>query len=276
MREWWSEGVVGGEIRTKNTIRITIICLCVARRQVWTGFWIVGETRCWACLGGGGPLDKGVDPSPRSVLQARFRLEAFRYPQEEIIQAIMEDKDALVIMPTGGGKSLCYQLPALLRPGVTLVVSPLIALMKDQVDGLKAKGIAAAMINSSQSWPQQRQTLRALRENKLKLLYIAPERFRAGSFTDSLEGVPISLFAVDEAHCISQWGHDFRPDYLRLGNAMKSLGNPLCAAFTATATPEVREDIRKHLHLESPEVFVSGFARPNPDLYPTQTQNQTA
>ena len=201
--------------------------------------------------------------SPRSVLKARFRLEAFRYPQEEIIQAIMEDKEALVIMPTGGGKSLCYQLPALLRPGVTLVVSPLIALMKDQVDGLKAKGIAAAMINSSQSWAQQRQTLRELKENKLKLLYIAPERFRAGSFTDSLEGVPISLFAVDEAHCISQWGHDFRPDYLRLGNALESLGNPLCAAFTATATPEVREDIRKHLHLESPELFVSGFARPN-------------
>ena len=196
-------------------------------------------------------------------MQARFQLESFRYPQEEIIQAILEKRESLVVMPTGGGKSLCYQLPALLLPGVTLVISPLIALMKDQVDGLKAKGIAAAMINSSQSWRQQRQTLQALKENKLKLLYIAPERFRAASFTQSLEGVPISLFAVDEAHCISQWGHDFRPDYLRLGRALESLGNPLCAAFTATATPEVREDICNCLRLKSPQSFVSGFARPN-------------
>ncbi len=201
--------------------------------------------------------------SPQRALKEHFKLEAFRYPQEEIIETILEKKDALVIMPTGGGKSLCYQLPALLLPGVTLVISPLIALMKDQVDGLKAKGIAAAMINSSQSWPQQREALQALKENKLKLLYIAPERFRSRAFTNSLQGIDISLLAVDEAHCISQWGHDFRPDYLRMGKALQLLGNPLCAAFTATATPEVREDICKHLRLNSPESFISGFSRPN-------------
>jgi ATP-dependent DNA helicase RecQ len=201
--------------------------------------------------------------SPQDALKEHFGLETFRYPQEEIIEAILNKEDTLVIMPTGGGKSLCFQLPALLLPGVTLVVSPLIALMKDQVDGLKEKGIAAAMINSSQSWPQQLETLQALKEGKLKLLYIAPERFRARSFTDSLKGIEISLVAVDEAHCISQWGHDFRPDYLRLGEAVEFLGHPLCAAFTATATPEVQEDIRQNLRLKSPKSFVSGFSRPN-------------
>lgn len=201
--------------------------------------------------------------SPQDALKKYFGLESFRYPQEEIIQAILNKQDTMVIMPTGGGKSLCYQLPALLLPGVTLVISPLIALMKDQVDALKAKGIAADMINSSQSWPQQQETLQALKERKLKLIYIAPERFRARSFTDSLKGIDLSLVAVDEAHCISQWGHDFRPDYLRLGEALESLGHPLCAAFTATATPEVQEDIRANLRLQKPQSFVSGFSRPN-------------
>jgi ATP-dependent DNA helicase RecQ len=201
--------------------------------------------------------------SPQDALKKHFGLERFRYPQEGIIESILKREDTLVIMPTGGGKSLCYQLPALLLPGVTLVISPLIALMKDQVDGLKAKKIEAAMINSSQSWPQQQEILGALRAGKLKLLYIAPERFRARSFTDSLRGVEISLVAVDEAHCISQWGHDFRPDYLRLGEALESLGHPLCAAFTATATPEVQKDIRANLRLKSPNSFVSGFSRPN-------------
>ena len=201
--------------------------------------------------------------SLESTLREHFGLESFRYPQEEVIQAILDKNDSLVIMPTGGGKSLCYQLPALLLPGVTLVISPLIALMKDQVDALKAKGVAAEMINSSQSWPEQQETLSNLQEGKLKLLYIAPERFRARSFTDSLKGIDISLVAVDEAHCISQWGHDFRPDYLRLGEALEFLGRPLCAAFTATATPEVQEDIRQNLRLKSPRSFVSGFSRPN-------------
>lgn len=201
--------------------------------------------------------------SPQDALKEHFGLESFRYPQEDIIKSILSKRDTLVIMPTGGGKSLCYQLPALLLPGVTLVISPLIALMKDQVDVLKAKGIEADMINSSQSWVQQQEILKSLKGGKLKLLYIAPERFRARSFTDSLRGVDISLVAVDEAHCISQWGHDFRPDYLRLGEALESLGHPLCAAFTATATPEVQKDIRTNLRMQAPSLFVSGFSRPN-------------
>jgi ATP-dependent DNA helicase RecQ len=201
--------------------------------------------------------------SPKGALKEHFGLEFFRFPQEDIIESILEKRDTLVIMPTGGGKSLCYQLPALLLPGVTLVISPLIALMKDQVDALKGKGIAAAMINSSQSWPQQQEILQALKAGELKMLYIAPERFRARSFTDSLRGIDISLVAIDEAHCISQWGHDFRPDYLRLGEALEFLGHPLCAAFTATATPEVQEDIRQNLRLREPRSFVSGFSRPN-------------
>lgn len=201
--------------------------------------------------------------SPQDALKEHFGLESFRYPQEDIIKSILSKQDTLVIMPTGGGKSLCYQLPALLLPGVTLVISPLIALMKDQVDVLKGKGIEADMINSSQSWVQQQEILKSLKGGKLKLLYIAPERFRARSFTDSLRGVDISLVAVDEAHCISQWGHDFRPDYLRLGEALESLGHPLCAAFTATATPEVQKDIRTNLRMQAPRLFVSGFSRPN-------------
>ncbi len=201
--------------------------------------------------------------SLQDALKEHFGLESFRYPQEDIIKSILNKQDTLVIMPTGGGKSLCYQLPALLLPGVTLVISPLIALMKDQVDALKGKGIEAEMINSSQSWTQQQEILKSLSGGKLKLLYIAPERFRARSFTDSLRGVDISLVAIDEAHCISQWGHDFRPDYLRLGEALESLGHPLCAAFTATATPEVQKDIRTNLRMKSPGLFVSGFSRPN-------------
>ena len=201
--------------------------------------------------------------TPEAALKQYFGLDSFRDPQREIIQAILDGKPTLVIMPTGGGKSLCYQLPALLLPGTTLVISPLIALMKDQVDALKAKGIPAAMINSSQSWPEQRSILDSLRQGELKLVYISPERFRARSFTDVLKGLEISLFAVDEAHCISQWGHDFRPDYMRLTEAIRLLGNPLCAAFTATATPDVQADIAKNLGMHNPEKFVSGFARKN-------------
>jgi ATP-dependent DNA helicase RecQ len=200
----------------------------------------------------------------QSALQKFFGLESFRYPQKEIIDSILEGRSTLVIMPTGGGKSLCYQLPAMLLPGVTIVVSPLIALMKDQVDALKAKGIPAAMLNSSQNWSEQRMVLDNLKTSGLKLLYVAPERFRARSFVDALKSVQISLFAVDEAHCISQWGHDFRPDYMRLGEALQAVGKPtVCAAFTATATPDVRADISKNLRLQNPRSFVSGFARNN-------------
>ncbi len=201
--------------------------------------------------------------TPEQALKKYFQLDAFRDPQQEIIESILNGNPTLVIMPTGGGKSLCYQLPAMLLPGVTLVISPLIALMKDQVDALKTRGIPAAMINSSQSWPEQREILDSLRRKELKLLYVAPERFRAQSFVDALQSVEISLFAVDEAHCISQWGHDFRPDYMRMGEALKRIGNPQCAAFTATATPDVQEDICRNLQLSNPKHFVSGFARKN-------------
>jgi len=199
----------------------------------------------------------------QEALQRHFGLDHFRNPQREIIEGVLAGRDVMVIMPTGGGKSLCYQLPALLLPGVTLVVSPLIALMKDQVDVLRGRRIAAACLNSSQSWEEQKVILDQMREGALKLVYVAPERFRAGSFTRALEGVPLSLFAVDEAHCLSQWGHDFRPDYLRLGKIRQTLGDPPCIALTATATPFVREDILKSLQLKEPHSFVAGFARPN-------------
>lgn len=198
------------------------------------------------------------------VLKKNFGFENFRKPQGEIVDSILSGRDTLAIMPTGGGKSLCYQLPALMfESGVTLVVSPLIALMKDQVDSLKERGIPAAMINSSQSWDEQREVLSELSRGTLKLAYVSPERFRASSFTRALSDVKVALLAIDEAHCISQWGHDFRPDYMRLGEVLKSLGRPPCAAFTATATPEVRADILSELKMQNPAVFVSGFARSN-------------
>jgi len=166
-------------------------------------------------------------------------------------------------MPTGSGKSLCYQLPAMILDGVTLVVSPLIALMKDQVDALRARGLPATFINSSIPEGEQRARIESLRRREHKLVYIAPERFRSSRFNAALQSIPISLFAVDEAHCISTWGHDFRPDYLRLRHVIRSLGNIRTLALTATATPYVRSDIIQQLGLERPQTFVSGFDRPN-------------
>ena len=199
----------------------------------------------------------------KNPLQNHFGLDSFREPQESIIRSILGKRDILVIMPTGSGKSLCFQLPALLFPGVTVVISPLIALMKDQVDGLQERGIAAGMINSMLNPQQQRDQIQLMILGKLKLVYIAPERFRSGSFLDALSRCEISLLAVDEAHCLSQWGHDFRPDYLRINQALKHLRNPPVAAFTATATPDVRNDIVTHLNMKDPEIFIAGFARSN-------------
>ncbi len=201
--------------------------------------------------------------TPHDALEKHFGFREFLDAQEEVIDAILAGNDVLCVMPTGGGKSLCYQLPALMLEGVTVVVSPLIALMKDQVDALARRGIDATLINSTLSPEEQRERIRRLAAGEFKMVYIAPERFRSPAFVSALGRATISLFAVDEAHCISQWGHDFRPDYFRLHEALERLGHPQVAAFTATATPEVRNDILARLQLEEPRVFVSGFARPN-------------
>lgn len=203
---------------------------------------------------------------PLVALERYFGFRRFLDGQSPVVGALLGGRDVLAIMPTGGGKSLCYQLPAVVMEGVTVVVSPLIALMKDQVDALQRKGIAATMINSSVGAGEQRERLDALRAGKLKLVYIAPERFRSRSFLEALQAVPIALFAIDEAHCLSQWGHDFRPDYLRIGEALDYLGRPQTAAFTATATPVVRQDILKSLGLRQPFECISGFERPNLSL----------
>src|SRR5262245_906374 len=207
-------------------------------------------------------------------LRQHFGFEDFREGQREVIGSILEGKDAVVVMPTGSGKSLCYQLPALILDGVTLVVSPLIALMKDQVDALRARGLPATFINSSISESEQRARIEALRRREHKLVYIAPERFRSSRFNSTLQQIPISLFAVDEAHCISTWGHDFRPDYLRLRSVIRSLGTVQTLALTATATPYVRSDIIQQLGLDKPQTFVSGFDRPNLSIEVMHTERE--
>ncbi|MDB2686291.1 RecQ family ATP-dependent DNA helicase [Mariniblastus sp.] len=192
-----------------------------------------------------------------------FGLDGFRPGQDLVIEAILSGRDTLCIMPTGGGKSLCFQLPTIAREGVTIVISPLIALMKDQVDSLLQRGIPATFINSTLSLDQQQSRIADMVGGKYKLVYIAPERLRSGSFMRSVQRTKIQLLAVDEAHCISQWGHDFRPDYARLGRFRERLGNPQTVALTATATSLVQDDISKILQFENPAKFVTGFARTN-------------
>ena len=199
----------------------------------------------------------------RAVLQARFGYGAFRPGQERAIVSVLAKRDTLVVLPTGGGKSLCYQVPALVTRGLTVVVSPLISLMKDQVDALERRGIPAAFINSTLSSAEVSDRMMRAQRGELQMLYVAPERFDAGATAERLKAIGVALLAVDEAHCISEWGHDFRPSYRRVGEVRQRLGNPPTIALTATATPVVREDIARILDLQDPEVIVTGFDRPN-------------
>ena len=204
-------------------------------------------------------------PRPDALERAlfdRFGLREFRGPQRAVIEAVIEGRDVLLTMPTGAGKSLCYQLPAVVLDGLTLVISPLIALMQDQVDALTRKGIAAAFVNSSLDAAERRARLEAAERGELDLLYITPERFRAADFQSFAPRLHVVRMAVDEAHCVSQWGHDFRPDYSRLGEYRARIGSPPTIALTATATPKVAEDIVASLALRDPLVVRTGIERP--------------
>ncbi len=208
------------------------------------------------------------------LLHRYFAHTSFRTGQEDLVRAVLDGHDVLAVMPTGSGKSLGFQLPAVMLPGLTLVVSPLIALMKDQVDELNRRGIRAAAVHSSMGADARRETLKAASDGTLQLLYVAPERFASPQFVELLANLTVSRFVVDEAHCVSEWGHDFRPDYRRLRAAASRCrggggpgSRPPMAAFTATATPEVRDDIVELLGLTDPRLIVAGFDRPN--IYPS-------
>ena len=217
---------------------------------------------------------------PEAALRLHFGHGTFRAGQLEAVQAVLAGRDVVLVMPTGSGKSLCYQLSALLLPGTTLVISPLIALMKDQVDAMQRRGLAATFLNSSLDADAMAERLAGVRAGRYKLVYVAPERFRNRRFVEALAATPIALLTVDEAHCISQWGHDFRPDYLALRQVVERLPATRVMAVTATATPEVRDDIAAQLGLgvaprQPPAVHVHGFSRPNLHLAVTRTPRHT-
>lgn len=193
-----------------------------------------------------------------------FSFSNFRVGQKEIVESIISGRDVLALMPTGGGKSLCFQLPAILSGKISIVISPLIALMQDQVDGLNARGIAATYINSTLSFDEINQRFWQIKNGQIKIVYVAPERFSNFEFQKLFSELEVYMIAVDEAHCVSQWGHDFRPDYMHIGKYIDMLAKrPIVTAFTATATPEVKDDIIERLGLRDPQVFVRGFDRPN-------------
>ena len=196
----------------------------------------------------------------KAILKKFYGYEDFRSGQEKVIKSLLSGKDTVAIMPTGAGKSICFQIPALLFSGITLVISPLISLMKDQVDSLKELGISAVYINSSIDKTEFAHSLQGIAAGYYKIIYIAPERLTPEYLPAIFKNLPISMIAVDEAHCLSQWGHDFRPSYKNILTFVQSLAEkPLIGAFTATATPEVKEDIIKLLGLNNPNVFVTGF-----------------
>ena len=212
--------------------------------------------------------------SPLDLLRRYWGFQQFRPLQESIINASLGGRDTLALLPTGSGKSLCYQIPALILPGLTLVVSPLIALMQDQVDALVARDIPAAALHSGQSWKEGEAILRQGLNGQLKLLYVSPERLTAMAFLEYLPGLGISLLAVDEAHCISEWGHDFRPAYRRISDLREELPDVPVLALTATATPEVRADILEQLHMSDAAVIVGPLTRPNLGLQVIHTDRK--
>lgn len=199
----------------------------------------------------------------QDTLEKYFHLTDFRPNQSEIIQAIIEGRDVLAVMATGGGKSLCYQLPAVMFPGMTVVISPLISLMKDQVDALSSQGVQVAMLNSSLSYDKRKKTEDDIKSGLIRILYVSPERAVQADFVELLQQTTVSLFAVDEAHCISMWGHQFRPEYRRIKGLRAFFPRIPFAAFTATATEQVREDIITELKMVNPAVFIGSFDRPN-------------
>ncbi|HRF17141.1 MAG TPA: RecQ family ATP-dependent DNA helicase, partial [Chitinophagaceae bacterium] len=201
--------------------------------------------------------------SPFEILKRYWGYNAFRPLQEEIINSVLHGKDTLALMPTGGGKSLCYQVPALVKPGLCLVISPLIALMKDQVENLRKKGITAYAIFSGMSRKEVINIFNVATESNCKFLYVSPERLETALFKEYLPGLDINLIAVDEAHCISQWGYDFRPPYLRIAALRKELPGVPMLALTASATPDVQNDICKKLEFTDKQVFRQSFERPN-------------
>jgi len=211
----------------------------------------------------------------RAKLRETFGYPDFRPPQIRAVQAVLAGRDTLIVLPTGGGKSLCFQVPALVRDGLTVVVSPLISLMKDQVDTLERKGVPAAFINSTLSSADVANRMARAQSGELKLLYLAPERMEAGKTLDRLQAIGVSMLAVDEAHCISEWGHDFRPSYRRIGAIRERLLRPQTVALTATATPDVRKDIVRQLALRNAEVVVGGFDRTNLTYHVVSASNQT-
>ncbi|HWD38832.1 MAG TPA: DNA helicase RecQ [Fimbriimonas sp.] len=199
----------------------------------------------------------------RTVLRDVFGYSSFRAPQDQIVESVLAGRDCFVLMPTGAGKSLCFQIPAIVRPGTGIVVSPLISLMKDQVDALKQNGVRAAFFNSSLSHPEANRVLGDLQSGQLDLLYVSPERLMIQEFQRHLAGISVACVAIDEAHCVSQWGHDFRPEYVQLGNLRAKFPSIPFIALTATADAQTRKDILMRLQLQDPRIFVSGFDRPN-------------